>query len=524
MPASLIVYSGTWNSYTAGHLLRRTLFGFKKSELDQAVDSGLQDTLNQLLDTPIKILEEPVNYYFDSDPLTPLGESWVDKKYSVGKEYIRKNSFRAWRMGNMIDQDMTIHQKLQLFWFNHFAIELDIVNDSRGAYELSQLFYEEGLGSFKSLVEKVTVSQSMLIYLNGNTNTAVQPNENYARELFELFTVGKGPLKAEGDYTYYTEHDIREAAKVLSGFVTTKNPDKSVNYYSSRHNKETKQFSYIFNNKAIDNNEDAEYRDLIAMIFENDTAAKHICRKLYRWFVYYNITEEVENNIIAPLAKIMIDNNYAVKPVLRKLLSSEHFFDINLRGAMIKSPIDYTISLQRQLEVDFPYVEYYGALYRLWQVVYNSANLQLQSVTDPPDVAGWKAYYQKPAYYRIWISSVSLVERNKFSDKLLGNGYTRAGSKLVIDAFKVFDQFENKDNPNEVIRQFVELLLPIEYNTSLNDELKEVLIPGLPDFEWTVEYKNYANDATNPEKKNAVASKLLALIKAIKNLPQFQLS
>jgi len=515
---------GTWDRYTAGHLLRRTMFGPKKSEIDQAISLGIEGTVSQLLDTAPAPLELPINYYKSDDPKTPIGEPWVDLDFSSGKEYIRKNSFRAWRMGNMLNQEMTIHQKLELFWFNHFAMEADVVADTRGFHELSGIFYQEGLGSFKTLVEKVTVSHSMLIYLNGNTNTANKPNENYARELFELFTLGKGPLIAEGDYTHYTEHDIQQAAYVLSGFTTTKNPKKEVKYVSRRHNKDDKQFSYIFNEKVIQNKEGEEYKELVDMIFEKDTAPKHICRKLYRWFVHSEVTNDIETHIIEPLAQVMIENGYLVKPVLEKLLSSEHFFDMHFRGVQIKSPIDYTIGLQRQLEVSFPPAEEYESLYKLWFDGYRSAAKQLQSVSDPPDVAGWKAYYQQPSFYRSWISSVTLLERNTFSDVLLGRGFSRAGNKIVVDPFLVFDQFSSKDDPNEVVRQFAELLLPVEIPSSLKDELKEVLIPGLPDFEWTVEYNDYAGDTKNSAKKSAVSSKLLALLRAIKNLPQFQLS
>lgn len=521
---SLNTFSGVWNQFTAAHLLRRTLFGPKKSEIDLSVSLGLNNTISQLLDTIPAELDLPINYFATNVPQTPIGKPWVELDFAPGKEAIRKNSFRAWRMGSMLNQEMTIHQKLGLFWFNHFAMESDVVADTRGFHELSLLFYHEGLGSFKELVEKVTVSHSMLIYLNGNTNTARKPNENYARELFELFTVGKGPLIGEGDYTHYSEHDIQQAASVLSGFTTRKNPKKEVRYVSNRHNKDTKQFSYIFNEKVIENKEGEEYKELIDMIFEQDTAPKHICRKLYRWFIHYEINYDIETNIIEPLAQLMIDNDFLVRPVLEKLLSSEHFFDINLRGTQIKSPIDYTIGIQRQLEVSFPSLEKYGALYKLWLEGHKSTAKQLQSVSDAPDVAGWQAYYQEPTFYRSWISSVTLLERNTFSNKILGNGFSKERIKLVVNPFTVFDQFTNKDNPNDVIRQFTELLLPIEISDILKDELKEILIPGLPDFEWTVEYNDYKNDSNNTTKKNAIASKLIDLIKAIKNLPQFQLS
>jgi uncharacterized protein (DUF1800 family) len=220
----------------------------------------------------------------------------------------------------------------------------------------------------------------------------------------------------------------------------------------------------------------------------------------------------------------MVDNNFEVKPVLEKLLSSEHFFDMNFRGVQIKSPIDYTIGFQRQLEVEFPSKNDYESLYKLWMQGFISASNQLQSISDPPDVAGWKAYYQEPTFYRIWISSVTLIERKTFSEQLLVGGYAQVDKTILVDPFQVFEQFVSKDDPNEVVRQFTELFLPVEISEYMKDELKETLIPGLPDFEWTVEYLDYVRDKGHSIKRNAIRSKLLSLIRAIKNLPQFQLN
>ncbi|MFT6866034.1 MAG: hypothetical protein ACJA08_000861 [Cyclobacteriaceae bacterium] len=154
--------------------------------------------------------------------MTPIGETWVDKAYQSGKNFPRKKSYRAWSQGVLLNQQISAREKMCLFWINHFVAEMDAVADPRSNYDNTKLFYDNAFGSFQKLVEDVSISHAMLIYLNGNTNKNGAPNENYARELFELFSIGKGPLIAEGNYTNYTEEDIQQAARVLSGYTPSK--------------------------------------------------------------------------------------------------------------------------------------------------------------------------------------------------------------------------------------------------------------------------------------------------------------
>ena len=129
---------------------------------------------------------------------------------------------------------------------------------------------------------------------------------------------------------------------MLTGWKTNKDNDSSY-FNSSKHDKTDKKFSEIYNNQLISNEEENEYKQLINMIFAQKETARHLVRKLYRWFVYYSITEEIELHIIDPLADLLIENNFEVKPVLKTLLGSAHFFDEVYRGAMIKNPLELVI-------------------------------------------------------------------------------------------------------------------------------------------------------------------------------------
>ncbi|MFY0605369.1 MAG: DUF1800 domain-containing protein [Cyclobacteriaceae bacterium] len=515
-------FSGEWTQRHASHLLRRTLFGPKISELKVASTLGLDATVERLFETQ-SMPSPPLNSQFDGDPNTPIGETWINNPFVPGSEFHRKKSFRSWWLNQIRTQSMSIREKMVLFWSNHFAIELDVANDTRGAYELNDLYRKRATGNFRTLVEEVTVSQAMLIYLNGNTNRNGAPNENYARELLELFSIGKGPLIGEGNYTNYTEDDIQEAARVLSGFRTEKNPDKKVYYVTNRHDKGQKVFSSAFDNQVIENEEDEEYKTLIGMIFSKEETAKHICRKLYRWFMFYDISDEIEEKIIAPMATSLRDNNFEISAPLKLLLSSEHFYDTDMMGAYLKSPVEFNAGFLRQLEVEFPDESLLKAYYNLHYSSYQSQTVQQQNLTDPPDVAGWKAYYQAPAYNRGWISPTTLSERGKFIDKLLGSGYKNQGEIINVNPLNILKQLDKPEDPNVVVSGFADLLLPVPISTDELEELKEALIPGLPDFEWTVEYEDYANDPNNSTKKSAIQSKLLSMLKVLTANPSLHL-
>ncbi|HHP7241645.1 MAG TPA: DUF1800 family protein [Cyclobacteriaceae bacterium] len=514
-------YDGEWNKLKAGHLLRRVLFGPTIKEINYSIDLGLSKTLSKLVyEVPPKI-SPPINYYFENDPNTPIGEPWINKKYS--SDFVRRNCLKVWMIDNFLNQKFSIQQKITLFWMNHFAVQASIVKDARGVYELIDLFQRAGLGNIKSLLRKVTVSQAMLIYLNGNTNVAEAPNENYARELFELYTIGKGPLKGKEDYTNFTERDIQEAAKVLSGYITKKNPKKAVKYISRNHFKGEKSFSYIYDYAVIENNEEKEYELLIDMIFNKEETAKHICRKIYRWFVYYKIDDNVERYIITKLSKILITNNYEIKPVLKTLLNSEHFFDSQFMGAQIKSPVDFTVGFLRQLQVEFPVIMNDKSSYELKIEIYRSLFRQNQDILDPPDVAGWRAYYQEPIYYRYWMSPSTLSERDRFIKRVMRkNGITKKSVFMRIDPLNVLEEIENADDPKKVVTTFIELLIAFPLSSIQIDAI-EKKFTELSSSKWNRTYRKYLENPYDVDNKNYIKSRLNVLIQNIIRLPHFQL-
>jgi len=376
------------------------------------------------------------------------------------------------------------------------------------------------LGNFKKLTEEVTVSPAMLVYLDGDENKAGAPNENYGRELFELFSIGKGPLIGDGNYTNYTETDIKEAAKVLTGWQV--NNTTSTSYFtSSRHDKTVKTFTAAFGVQSISNNEGNEYKDLVAMIFTRKETARYITRKLYRWFVYYEITPEIESSIIEPLATTLFDNNYDVKPLLIELLSSEHFFSEGFMGASIKNPLEFTLGIFRKGQVQISSDVLNN--YQMWSTLYTQAASMEMKLGDPPDVAGWPQYYREPQFSRLWINSATIPNRTIFSDKMFAGGYTKNGFKYYINPLLLTNWISDPSNPNTLIRELTAVFHPTDISQENINKLKAILIPGLPDATWTSEWQKYINNPADTVQKNLILTALNSVLTAICRLPEFYL-
>lgn len=519
-------YTGTWTEEDAAHLLRRTMFGYYRNQLAEAMTLGKDGSIDKLL-TKTALPSPPLNVS-PNDTAVPVGQTWINATPDGLVEGLRINSFKAWWAIEMLKPNFSITEKMTFFWHNHFSTETDITRIGKIIYNHNTLLRDNAVGNFKDLVGKVTIDANMLYYLNGNTNTAGAPNENYARELLELFTVGKGPQIAPGNYTNYTEDDIKAAAKVLTGWNIVRNTG-AVAFVSNKHDKTTKQFSSIFGNKQIANLGDKEYLALIDLIFANEAASKHICRKLYRYFVFYNIDEKIEAQIIEPLAKILRDNNYDIKPVLKTLLSSAHFFSQELRGAMIKNPLDFVCNFIKQFEVQIPserpnqttlVVDTYQALTVI--VIYYCILLDLY-LADPPNVAGYPAYYQIPSFYHLWLSSVTIANRLKFTDGFIAAGYIKGSISLKVNHLKFAMSIPNYKDVELFIENVVKLLMPKPLTQAQLDFLKLALLQGVPDYTWGEQWALYEKNKNDKAVADGLTNKITILLAVLGSMSEYQL-
>ena len=345
-----------WDATRAGHVLRRLGFGATPEQ----VQAALTVSPSQLVDT---LIEEALNM-----PLPPEPE-WA---YWSLDDYDEDNVMnmavqqsRDWLLRWFRDMAANgLREKLSLFWHNHFVTRLDDYICPSYLFQYHQLLQEYALGNFKVFTHEMGRTPAMLVFLDGARNTRFEANENYARELYELFTLGQD--------NGYTQQDIEETARALTGWVDRQVFCSPINFAPHLHDAGEKT---IFGQTGT-----WGYDDVHDILFEQraEEVSLHICGKLYRYFVHPQ-TDEV---IVAELAKTFRDNNFEVAPVLRQLLKSEHFFDTYTIGTIVKSPVDAYVGLIR--DGGFP-----SENPELISAFLYFASQQDQQLFDPVDVAGW---------------------------------------------------------------------------------------------------------------------------------------
>ena len=531
--SGLTPYAGSFGTNEVIHLLKRTMFGAVKADVDYFKTKTLSQAVNELLTIPVTQPSPPVKNYAssvtagDPDQGIVAGSTWVNTNTTDGTvDSLRVSSFKSWWMGLMINQNKNILEKMVLFWHNHFATETNGIGRAIWSFQNNDVLRKNALGNFKQFVKNITLDPGMLRYLNGYLNTNTAPDENYGRELQELFTIGKG---IDNGTPPYTESDVKAAAKVLTGW-TINNTTNTSTFNSAKHDINNKTFSAFYNNTVITGRSGAgganELDDLINMIFATKESAMFICRKIYRWFVYYDIDATTEANIITPLAQIFRNNNYEIKPVLDALFKSEHFFDVLNQGCQIKSPVDLNVSLCREYGVVFPLTSDYVNAYYMWDYIRSQSSSMQQNIGDPPNVAGWASYYQAPQFYEIWINSDTLPKRNQFSDTLANNGYTRNGKNIKIDFIAFAKTLPNPGDPNELINDSITYLFRMPLTLTSKNQLKtDILLSGQSqDHYWTDAWVAYIANPNDTVNATIVKNRLRDLYQYLMRLAEYQLA
>ena len=527
-------YQGPWTSQQVVHLLRRTMFGVTKVDLNYFADMTMDQAVETLLREPPDPAP-PVNDYnrTDSagtyeDPNVPFGAKWVKSKWDVAGEGYKVNSMKAWNVRLFIEQSRSLKYKMYFFWHNHFVTQSWDVYFGKASWQYFKLLWDSGFGNFKELARKVTLDPAMLLYLNGAHNNKDAPDENYARELQELFCIGKGPNAK------FTEGDVQAAARVLTGWSVDWEAYNS-NYIEIQHvfrpwahDSNPKQFSKFYGNREIQGRSGVdgklELDELLDMIFENQETALFICRKLYRFFVYNIIDESTEKNIIQPLAKQLRDNNYAILPVLRTLLKSAHFHDPLNHGVLIKSPLDAIIGFWRMTDVKYngntDRPRYLNSLGAVWQM----SSLGLE-INDPPSVSGWPAYYQLPSYDKLWITTQTIGSRTAQTDAFIYWGFWNpSGEGLKANMLDFTDGLENPEDPDALLEEVIQLAMGVDITPEAKTFLKNILLSGQNnDSYWRDAWVNYKNFPYDQPVKSIVENRLKNMYQNLFHLAEYQL-
>lgn len=483
-----------WNVSRVHHLYRRIGFGASKAEVLSALSQNPTALVDNLIDEAIALL-----------PTTaPTWATWNRDQFEAAEDANPDNDLNFYRtegkktMINDLVQNK-VRDRLTLFWSNHFVTEDDVYRSPAYQAQYYSLLQLHALGNFRDFTYDIGLSNSMLVYLNGDENRRNRPNENYARELYELFTLGVD--------NGYTEDDIQETAKALTGYVTTNDiPWGDIVFNPAQFNNDTKTIFGQAGNWGYD--------DVINILFAQrvNLVASFICSKLYTYFV----SPTCNDAIVAQMAQTFIDNNFEIAPVLRQLFKSQHFFDQNAIGSIIKSPCDVLICFYNELGFPLNNVD-------VIDLIMGAARTLGQNVLDPIDVEGWQGDED-------WISPDLLIGRWEGTRFIISQGWQEnqqqfrdfvVGLPIGTDADGTLQPTMQSTDVDIVVRAIVNYFFPrgIEDDVIFNEILgvfKELFPPTY-----------YEADATDPNiwrlSYPEVSDQFLALLDFIVDIPEFQL-
>lgn len=541
----LSAYVGPWTKNEALHLLKRTHFGYQFADVAAMVSLGMNGAVDSLLNFTNLPPSPPVNNYQNSVPDEGgvlYGADWTTNAFNPASLGTNSNgqrlrSLNAWSIGVGLTQNRNIREKMAWFWYHFIPIDFNSVNGSgassnsaRICYDYMKMLRENASGNFKSIIRNIATQPAMMYYLNNQVNTKTAPDENFAREIMELFTLGKDPL------SQYTEADVVQAAKVLTGWrvLNSTSYPTTTSFVLSNHDTSNKTFSEFFNNTIINSKGDLELNAFIDMIFsKSQVVSEYICRRLYRYFVYYDIDSNIETNVIKPLAELFVASNWDMVPVLTKLFKSEHFYDMANRGVCIKSPFDLVLGTLRTFNINYVISDptNHEAQYSLWRYFgANHLDTMEQNMGYIPNVSGWSAYYQNPSFHEYWINSNTIQKRYNFIN-IIFNGFspTYNGLKLKIevDVIAWVSQFLPAIifNPDDLVNECVKYLLPVDISAALKETLKvqNLLSNQTDNSYWTTAWANYTSNTTNTTYTSTVKSRLKGLLVSIVQLAEYQL-
>ncbi len=472
--ASLKTYvpseNNPWTTKKLMHLYRRMGYSLHYDEIADKIKNDPAQLVDQILENAMEATMVPapewaewtnldfVDFDDNQEKFYEWAPSWITTMYQNG-----------------------FQQKMTLFWHNHFVTQYGAYNCAPAAYKYLSLLQSYALGNFKTFVREVGKDAAMLIFLNGTQSTRQDPNENYARELFELFTLGRD--------NGYTQEDIENTSRALTGWVVY--PCPTVTFISSLWDGGEKTIFGQTGNWGYD--------DVIDILFEQRATqiAEYIAMKIYKQFVYHTPNED----IIELLAVTLIENDFELLPVLSLLFKSEHFFDDSVIGNQMKSPIDIQLNFIRQIGFPIDMDE------EVPKTIGGVAGFLGQSLFQPPNVAGWPGH-------RSWISSAHLRSRWEILSYYVGS--------IFESEFDPFQEMAKSLSPDHndadiVTRSIVDYFLPNglqnleDYEKAVATFKVDIPTNYFENGSWSLEWD---------EAKYQVAFLILYIIK----LPEFQMN
>ncbi len=450
------------------HLMNRTSFGLRPSDIQLLGTMELNECVNSLF-----IRQKNTHNHSENQFVIKRKKelSKEEREMMITQEADNRREMNANWIKHMAVTDDTLLEKMVIFWHDHFGVKALL--SAVGALHHETL-RQHALGSFRDLLHAIAKDPAMLLFLNNQQNKKSSPNENFARELLELFTMGEGN---------YSEKDIKEAARAFTGWKTSLNGDFL--FVKQQHDEGEKTF--------MGRNGNFNGDDIINIILEQPRTSYFITEKLYRWFV----NEKPDSNIISKLSESFFKNNYNISDLLKDIFTSSFFYEKVNRGNKIKSPVDFLVGLLRHFNVT---CSDNSSLFTLQKVLG-------QILFAPPSVAGWTTG-------RGWIDSSTLLYRMKITPAIL------LGEDIELIVKDDFDAQEMNNMPKKINNALKGLQFQISEWTKYNHDIKaisNILLAAEP----TASVMDYIKQMISKAENGKKTQYALALLSS---LPEYQLS
>lgn len=464
------VHAAGMGTEEARHLLARAGFSTPRlAEID--ADAGLtrQQAVDRILRaTRIEARTPPPADLGTWIPPYRLREMSAEERKLYQRAQVERGlALKGWWIGEMLATDSPLTERMTLFWHNHFTSSLQKVHSARLMYRQNALLRRHALGSFAELLHAAAKDPAMLIYLDSAGNRRGQPNENFAREVMELFTLGEG---------HYGERDIKEAARAFTGWSIDRDSGEFL----------WRPFAHDDGAKTLFGRT-GDYRgeDVIAILLEQPATAEFVVAKLWREFV----SPQVDAAEVRRIAAVFRSSGYQVRAALREIFLCGAFWAPENRGVLVKSPVDLVVGTLRQFDV---------GMADPMPIAFLLRNLG-QDLLSPPNVKGWPGG-------DAWITSQTLLARKQFLERLMRVDETRMATAVMARA---------ADPQKPMARRFLQAISEIQF--SAGDWLGAYRGREMPRTLQTVLL------ATAPAGDQAPAGEGMSLLRAVVADPAYQL-
>ncbi|WP_318312180.1 DUF1800 domain-containing protein [Flagellimonas crocea] len=493
--STLALYNTPLDELRAAHLYRRLGFSASVQTINAAVGQTAGTLVDNLVDQALAAPTIP----------PPEWADWNDANYPADDDLARQmrgaqiEDFTTAYGNALVNNDLL--DRMSFFWSNHFVTQLETYNCPGFLYYYINCLQRNALGNFKTFTSEIGLTSAMLYYLDGVRNRGNNPNENYARELYELFTLGEG--------NNYTEEDIIETSKALSGYTERGEEGCTpVTFDPTEFNTENKTIFGQTGNWGYD--------DVIDILFNEraDEIGWFICKKLYEFFVHPDSTSDdggIAPQIIDGLAQTFISSGFEIAPVLRQLFKSQHFFDETAIGVIIKSPADLYFNLLK--ETGFTYDD--GTIINM----VDACSMIGQRFFQPPEVEGWQRD-------RTWINTNFIIGRWLTAEFFLERFFQNDPEQFRTLAMEaVGPANSNTSNPEIVVTALVNKFTP---KGLLTDEdfgraMDAFKIDDVPEDYYSPDYYPGGNGQWMLQMSAEAPTQVYILLRHLSREPEFQL-